>query len=156
MKRVILLLAIMYGVASASAATMGEKIAQGWLPVMVPPGQTLDGLLTTTDGGSNALEPRIVALEVRTNAWDAAAAHTNLALAGGAHGGLSAAILSAAGGMTNLQPVTLAQLPAGTLTNGNLTIGYSNNMIYFNIPLSSCTGVVFNVGGTNILLKQNN
>jgi len=46
MKRVILLLAIMYGVASASAATMGEKIAQGWLPVMVPPGQTLDGLLT--------------------------------------------------------------------------------------------------------------
>jgi hypothetical protein len=25
---------------------MGEKIAQGWLPVMVPPGQTLDGLLT--------------------------------------------------------------------------------------------------------------
>ena len=47
-------------------------------------------------------------------------------------------------------------VPAGTLTNGNLTIGYSNNMLYFNIPLATCTGIVFNVGGTNILLKQNN
>jgi hypothetical protein len=45
---------------------------------------------------------------------------------------------------------------AGGMTNGNLTIGYSNNMIYFNIPLATCTGIVFNVGGTNILLKQNN
>jgi hypothetical protein len=42
------------------------------------------------------------------------------------------------------------------LTNGNLTISYSNDMLYFNIPLATCTGIVWNIGGTNILMKKDN
>jgi hypothetical protein len=38
----------------------------------------------------------------------------------------------------------------------NLTITYSNNMVYFNAPLGTVTGMVFNIGGSNILMKAVN
>jgi hypothetical protein len=37
-----------------------------------------------------------------------------------------------------------------------LTITYSNNMVYFNAPLGTVTGMVFNIGGSNILMKAVN
>ncbi len=36
----------------------------------------------------------------------------------------------------------------------NMTLGYSNSMLYFSVP-SACTGFVFRVGGSNVLMKQN-
>jgi hypothetical protein len=44
----------------------------------------------------------------------------------------------------------------GTVFTTQLTIGYSNNMIYFKAPLNTITGMVFNVGGSNIMLKAVN
>ena len=77
----------------------------------------------------------------------------------------TAAGLIAAGGLTNIviggstgtvvNGIASASI-AGVLTNGNMSIGYSNNMIYFNIPIVSCTGIVFNIGGSNVLMKQVN
>jgi hypothetical protein len=92
MKKLIIILSICALVSAAIAEGMASALARGCTPVLLPPGQSLDGLL----------------------------------------------------------------VQSGAITNINLTIGYSNNMLYFNIPLATCTGIVFNVGGTNILLKQNN
>jgi len=51
---------------------------------------------------------------------------------------------------------TFTNFPSWVLTNGNLKISYSNNMLYFCVAESSCTGFVFSPGGTNILLKKDN
>lgn len=55
-----------------------------------------------------------------------------------------------------VQGIPAYTLPTYVLTNGEVSITYSNDMLWFHADRASITGLVFCIGGTNILLRRDN
>jgi hypothetical protein len=93
-----------------------------------------------------------------SNAVSNAVAMANSALQPAGSGAALTGITAAQVGAVSNNAAGIAAA-GGVTTNSftaQLTITYSNNMIYFNAPLNTITGMVFNIGGSNILMKAVN
>jgi hypothetical protein len=136
MKKLIILLALCASISCAE--NMSSALARGCTPVLLPPGQSLDGLLTQS-GAVLTNDTRYLAALTNAAAFDPAGTagvvqvnlgtHADFTLAGGAHGGLptpaaigavsnTPAVIAAAGGMTNGGSYSVTLTGGNAVTNG--------------------------------------